>query len=495
MLAGGLVGAYQVQRQQLIDSTLASNEAFAVKLASVAARLLEEAQRNLAYSAGVLERSGMDPAVLQSETARLRHQGLKFDSVAVVAADGVIRAISPQGQAPEGGKLDSAQSRTMLREQKPQISPPFVTSFGNLAIALSQPLFAADRHYLGYVAATLYLKTDGGLDRLIGEQFFHDGTIVYVVDSSGRLLYHPSSSLIGTHVLADPAVDAALHGRSGRQRVQGVQGEDVLDGYAYVARTDWGIVVQRPTRAALHGLSDLMSRVLLLAALPAALLLILLVALAYWVSRPLEQLARIVRSGYEEGMIQEIRSVRGWYYEAQQLKQALLAGTERVRSQMVKLHSDAYTDPLTELGNRRRLDAVLQSRQALGRRFAVLSLDIDFFKQINDSNGHDVGDQVIRSVSEWMRARTRQGDELFRTGGDEFLALLPGVTLARAGEIAERLRASIEEAPVLKGRVVTVSVGVSAWVGGDVNTALKAADQALYLAKEQGRNRVVTVDG
>lgn len=492
MLVGSMLGAYRVQRQQLIDGALTSNEVFAVKLASMATDLLGEAQDDLAYSAGVLERGEMDPVVVRSEITRLRRQGLKFDSVVVVGADGAIRAISPVELAPEGHRIDSAQSLTILRRQVPQISQPFVTILGNLAIALSQPLFAADRRYLGYVAATLYLKTGSGLNRLIGEQFFHDGTIVYVVDSSGRVLYHPSAALIGTRLASDPAADAALQGSSGRQRVRGAGGEDVLDGYAHVARTDWGVVVQRPTQAALHGLSDLMARILLLAAAPAALLLILLTALAYWVSHPLEQLARIVRSGYRDGMVDEIRSVRGWYYEAQQLKQAVLVAVERVRSQMVKLHSDAYTDPLTGLGNRRRLETVLQSWQALGRSFAVLSLDIDFFKRINDSSGHDVGDQVIHSVSDWMRTRTRRGDELFRTGGEEFLALLPGVTLTLAGEIAERLRASIEGAPILEGHPVTVSVGVSAWSGGDVDAALKAADQALYRAKQGGRNRVVT---
>jgi len=491
MLLAGLLGAYQVQRQQLMDSTLASNEAFAVKLATTTTDLLRRAQRNLAYSANVLQSARMNPAVLRAEVDRLREQGIGFNSVTVVDNDGLVRIIAPESLGLEGRRIESGESLMIRRLRIPLVSKPLVTPLGNLAIVLSQPLFGADHRYLGYLAGTLYLKTDGGLHRLIGEQYFHDGTYVYVVDSSRRLLYHPLPTRIGTQADNDAVVDAVLRGRSGQQRVVDQRGNDVLDGYAYVDAADWGIIVQRPTEVALRRLDDLMQRVLWLTLGPALLLLVLLWVSSRWISRPLEQLAGIVRDGYEEGMIPRIEAVRGSYYEAQQLKHALLASLGAVHTQMGKLHSDAHTDALTGLGNRRGLEALLHSWRELERDFAVISLDIDLFKRINDTFGHDVGDEVIRSVGGRMQAQARHGDALFRMGGEEFLALLPDVGLERGAGIAERLRASIESAPILAQQQVTVSVGVAVCMGRDIDGALKAADQALYRAKQEGRNRVV----
>ncbi|TAN26059.1 MAG: GGDEF domain-containing protein [Castellaniella sp.] len=491
MLLAGLLGAYQVQRQQLMDSTLASNEAFAVKLATTTTDLLRRAQQTLAYSADILQRGKMNPAVVRAEIDRLREQGMGFNSVTVAGVDGLVTAVAPENLALLGRRIDSAESLMIRRLRIPLISKPLTTALGRLAIVLSQPLFGENYQYLGYLAATLYLKTEGGLHRLIGEQYFHDGTYVYVVDSSRRLLYHPLPDRIGTLANDDPVIDAVLQGRSGQQHVVDQQGNDMLDGYAYVAAADWGIIVQRPTEVALRRLDDLMQRVLWFTLGPAVLLLVLLWTSSRWISRPLEQLARIVRSGYEDGMVRQLESVHGWYYEAQQLKYALLASLGTVSARMGKLRTDAHTDPLTGLGNRRGLDAILRSWQELNRGFAVISLDIDLFKSINDTYGHDVGDRVIRSVGEWMQAQARQGDALFRTGGEEFLALLPDVGLEHAASIAERLRMSIADASILPQQQVTVSVGVAIRTGGTAEAVLKAADQALYCAKQEGRNRVV----
>jgi hypothetical protein len=102
MLAGGMAGAYQVQRQQLMASTLDANEAFATKLARTTSDLLLRAQNNLAYAAGLMVRSGMTPAVQQAEVERLRHLELGFNAVTVVDMQGVVRAASPESLGLKG---------------------------------------------------------------------------------------------------------------------------------------------------------------------------------------------------------------------------------------------------------------------------------------------------------------------------------------------------------------------------------------------------------
>ncbi|WP_323028602.1 sensor domain-containing diguanylate cyclase [Castellaniella defragrans] len=490
MLVGGMVGAYQVQRQQLMASTLDANEAFAAKLARTTSDLLLRAQSNLSYAAMLMVRSGMTPAVQQAEVDRLRHLELGFNSVTVVDMQGVVQAAAPEALGLKGRQMDRAQWRDRLNERVPTISAPFVTVLGNLAIVIAQPLLDAEGRSLGRLSATMYLRADGGLQRMASEQYFRDGTYVYVVDAERRLLYHPEPARIGTVVAGNPVIEAVRKGRSGQMRLVNSQGVDMLAGYAHVAAADWGVVVQRPTDFALQGLSDLMLRVLRLAVWPALVLLAMLWLLSGWISRPLGELSRIVGDGYQEGMARRIAAVRCWYLEAQRLRGVLLAMSGQVHTRMGELHSAAHTDPLTGLGNRRGLEAALKALEALQRPFAMVELDIDFFKRVNDRYGHDVGDRVIVGLADLMRSQARQGDALFRLGGEEFLVVLPESDLAGAMGIAERLRAAMEDARMLGDEVVTLSAGVAVWAGGDVEQTLKAADQALYRAKQGGRNRV-----
>ncbi|MFN3076339.1 MAG: GGDEF domain-containing protein [Alphaproteobacteria bacterium] len=160
----------------------------------------------------------------------------------------------------------------------------------------------------------------------------------------------------------------------------------------------------------------------------------------------------------------------------------------------------ASTDPLTGASNRRRLlaagneEVVRSSRHA--HPFSVLMLDLDHFKNVNDTHGHAVGDEVLRQFSMTCQDMLRQNDLLGRCGGEEFAVLLPETEAEGARTLAERLRARVEamRIPVENGTLtVTVSIGIAAFVPGDtlVEDLLKRADHALYQAKARGRNQVV----
>ncbi|MFN7725610.1 MAG: GGDEF domain-containing protein [Rubrivivax sp.] len=157
------------------------------------------------------------------------------------------------------------------------------------------------------------------------------------------------------------------------------------------------------------------------------------------------------------------------------------------------LVQQASTDPLTGALNRRQLPAALdQVRGQAGQPHAVLAIDVDHFKRINDQHGHDVGDEVLRRLVAAVMARRRRADRLFRVGGEEFLLLLPGVEADDAWRLAEALRQRLAEAELLPGHPVTVSIGLA--MLGDAASAqdwIRHADQALYRAKRDGRNRVV----
>lgn len=163
----------------------------------------------------------------------------------------------------------------------------------------------------------------------------------------------------------------------------------------------------------------------------------------------------------------------------------------------VRLAHAAFTDVLTGVGNRRWMDSRLP--KTLPEGSALLLLDIDRFKQINDRYGHSAGDEVLVAFAQCLSGHLRETDLLARMGGEEFVIYLPVASKTDAEQIAERLRASVDALRVeVAGQVipVTVSIGLF-WLHQPLlsaRTCLNAADEALYRAKQTGRNRVVLAD-
>ena len=162
----------------------------------------------------------------------------------------------------------------------------------------------------------------------------------------------------------------------------------------------------------------------------------------------------------------------------------------------------AITDPLTGLHNRRymegHLKTLVEEAQSRGKPMSMLIADIDFFKAINDTHGHDAGDEVLREFAMRMRRNIRGVDLACRLGGEEFVVVMPETDRTVALRVAERLRQCMasrdfEIQDCAKSVTVTVSVGVSSLESADdtPDSLLKRADQALYAAKRDGRNRVV----
>jgi diguanylate cyclase (GGDEF)-like protein len=162
----------------------------------------------------------------------------------------------------------------------------------------------------------------------------------------------------------------------------------------------------------------------------------------------------------------------------------------------------ATIDALTGLSNRRHFFTTALHGLALARRqrsqLTAAMLDIDHFKQVNDTHGHHVGDQVIRAVAQRLAHVIRTTDILGRYGGEEFALILPDTSAEGAAVLTERLRAAISDRPIETDAgplIVTISIGVAEHAAdqSDVETLLSVADAALYQAKRAGRNRVVGV--
>ncbi len=178
---------------------------------------------------------------------------------------------------------------------------------------------------------------------------------------------------------------------------------------------------------------------------------------------------------------------------------AVSYGVTKLTAHEQRLLIESITDPLTGLLNRRHFMELSNREATRSRRhdlvFAVLMLDIDHFKKVNDTYGHPVGDLVIKALADICSNALRPHDILARFGGEEFVLTLPQTDIGGAHVVAERIRTMVEQNEVLTeaGPVrFTVSIGISTYLRGKgFEQVIERADQALYRAKQSGRNRVI----
>jgi diguanylate cyclase (GGDEF)-like protein len=203
---------------------------------------------------------------------------------------------------------------------------------------------------------------------------------------------------------------------------------------------------------------------------------------------------------------QRLVDMNNGYEKVLRQLELLLAEKEELTQQLQRANKElqgiAATDPLTGLANRRAFEEALKRDFSRADRanqpISVLVLDIDFFKKVNDTHGHSVGDLVLQKVAEVLKASVRTGDVPARIGGEEFVVVLPATDADGARVVAERIRQAVAAASVNGSSgpfSVTTSVGLATCRGSSVRDggkgAVERADAALYEAKRSGRNRVV----
>ncbi|MDB6085591.1 MAG: hypothetical protein JWN43_3472, partial [Gammaproteobacteria bacterium] len=184
-------------------------------------------------------------------------------------------------------------------------------------------------------------------------------------------------------------------------------------------------------------------------------------------SPPTQQLAQLTALGIQAGA--RIGSLRAF---------------ERTRRH-------AYTDGLTGLSNRRALEQVIQDLVSSGSSYAIALADLDHFKRLNDTHGHDAGDTALRLFAEVLRKSIRDADQVARWGGEEFMILFPGASAQRAFDVVQRIRTDLAEAlSVSGGATFTASFGIAdSSMIPSFDEALRVADEALYRSKDTGRDR------
>ena len=202
---------------------------------------------------------------------------------------------------------------------------------------------------------------------------------------------------------------------------------------------------------------------------------------------PLERALAALQRGVQDILVEPVRA-------AELVTRVHAAGRtkvlqEEIVAQAGRLESMLFEDSLTGLSNRRfiltQLSGLISGARRHERALSVAIIDVDRFKAVNDRHGHAEGDRVLCEVAGALRRHLRAEDQLGRLGGEEFLALLPDADAPAAAAAAEKLRASVARTGV------TASIGWAAWEGESPEDLLRRADEALYAAKAEGRDRVV----
>ncbi|BCQ42433.1 cell signaling regulator (plasmid) [Erwinia rhapontici] len=478
------------QKSHIEDSLLEDNIAYARKLADTTDRYFSTAQRELAWSAEQIKGLN-DPLLLKVETERLRLQSGFFNSVVVVNRHAVVAFTSPESLALIGVKLHSLASMQAIATQKPNISAPFISASGNYVVFLSQPLFAIDGRYLGYIGGTIYLKKQSMLSDILSQHFYAEGTTVSIVSNDGLIIFSHDPERVGKTMTLSPDLMNRLAVTDSGRFSEAFDGQQYLTGYASLHTTGWNIFITGTSETVKHIMWSTAENsawfIVVIIVLAAAVIALLAGRIVY----PLEKLADMVRDGGSDAQAESLASVKAWYHEADRLKEAVQDHRRAVAGRLTALNDAAMKDPLTGLFNRRGFNA-LATEFVSSHELCAIAVDIDHFKKINDIYGHNAGDAVLVSLAALLLEECRATDVVSRFGGEEFILLMPHTGILDASQLAERVRVIVSTTTFPFVGSMTISLGVAELddCGGNREILLRRADEALYEAKRAGRNVV-----
>lgn len=495
------------------------NQLLSENLANPVYLYLKAAQRNLNLLANLLEKSRDQVAIAETIASQTY-----FENIVLVSPEGTAQGFD--GHRVKSEYMHFLQTSPVIQSMA---SRQVAGNSGMVLNPLTERPSLFFLHPVGknMLVGSLRLEPIESLAEAI-----HFGKLGHcaITDQFGNIVHHPNSKWVSSvkNISGWPIVQTGLQGRRGVMTFYSpFIKADMIAGYAAVPEFNWVVLTPQPLSELTAEAKTLINGSLLFGALGLVISVSLAIFLANWITRPINALAegvkRIRKNDYSGifsplGMIapQEIETLRNHSIHMvdsireavaardelnHQLENRVRQATQELTDANKKLSKHAYIDELTNLKNRRALWAQLsdlnQSDPESYLPMQVMLFDVDQFKQINDSYGHDVGDYVLTRVAREIENHTRDKDFVVRYGGDEFLVVMPGCTPGNAYRRAEAIRASIMSSPlIVNGHTiqVTLSIGIADQTSTDAATdfseMLKAADKAMYQSKEGGRNRV-----
>lgn len=488
-----LVVSYESQKESLKKTTLSLNYSNADKISRTVDSLFKSMRTSLRTTKDFLaHKEGLTDQEIQEYFELIRSSNLYFNSLLWVDKNGLVRNISPISVGLKGTTITTGATKAALDSKRPSLSPPYIGPTGRLLVHMSEPLYDNAGTYRGNIGGTIYLQENNVLNDILGYNTIDEnGSYFYVVGTDGTLLFHPQKDRIGEDVSRNPVVKSLMQGKNGIDEVTNTKGVPMLAAYSIIPETGWGIVQQTPVSSVQQLLISSIEKLILYSLPPFLILLILSIFFARRLALPFVSLAKRMNqlSSGKEVSLPEIHS--NWFREAELLSKSVTIAIQAVQNNNKQLIRVATSDPLTGLDNRRVLTETMEKWSIGENVFSLVVLDIDHFKAVNDTYGHQNGDEVLKYLSSLITSNVRSTDKCFRYGGEEFVLALPHTTAAEAYLIAEKLRKTIEHTMSPIGKPITVSFGISEFPkhSQTPDELFSLADKALYYSKQQGRNR------
>lgn len=486
-----LAVSYYIQKQQLIDNSLSVNFEYATKIATGVDHHFQTITKELGYSAHILGKNFDQPEVIEAEVKSMQLQSDYFDRVLIFDHQGRIKDFSPETLKLKKNQLVTTLGvRESLQLKKPYISPPFYSAINNLVVIVTHPIFDKNNKYLGFISGNIFLKEENIISKLLTIKYGYKDSYMYVIDNTNRIIFHPDPARIGEVIQHNTGLAFMHQTPMGKIHLVNSRGIDNLAGFAHIPTTNWVVVSQQPTKSLLRQADLIIYKTSIGIGIFYLLVFFMVWKVSHSISSPMNRLANIASHLNDPEAVSQINSVKPWYFELYHFKFSLLLSANHFNKKINELNMRVNTDPLTGLYNRRGMDTYINELIKNQTPFSVITLDIDYFKNINDTYGHGIGDVVLQRIAQYMQQNFRENDVCCRVGGEEFIVLTPMTEREQAYVIAERLRSKLEITRIDDIGSVTLSIGIAHWphTSKDIKEVLKAADNYLYQAKTEGRN-------
>jgi diguanylate cyclase (GGDEF)-like protein len=431
----------------------------------------------------------------------LRGRFPEFETIQVLEARGHVVTSSASRPGPGSVSLPLPLPVGRVRSLHPDDAfigdPYWDMGLGKAVLVLAVPIHQADGRFFGALAAKASLQPLADILQRVSPS---DSADLYLMTSQGSLVIkgRVSSADLMRIKVPKPTVQLLADKEGTVVTYKRADGQDMVGSLQRAPQLRWAAVAEAPRAEAFRQLDRLRTATVWI-----LLALLVVVGLMAWVLgvrivRPLGRLSGAAAKIAAGDLTADLHVGGGGEigYVARVFGDVVTRLREREsRGELERL---SVTDPLTGLYNRRHLMGTLanelQRSQRLRRTFSVLLLDVDHFKQYNDTQGHPAGDAVLVKIADILRHTTRGVDCVARYGGEEFVVMLIEATVSMGATVAERIRARVADEG---GGKVTVSIGVAEYPahGGTPEALIASADAAMYQAKSGGRNRTVVASG
>lgn len=368
-------------------------------------------------------------------------------------------------------------------------------------VDIGTPVTNAEGEFVGVLAAHLSWQWVQEVKDVTQQRLKNrEGLEFFVISKENNDVLLGPDELLGTS-LDLKSIDLARQQGNGWTREKWGDGKEYLTGYVSEGGykdypgLGWTILIRQPIEVAYAPAMELFRYFLISGAV-----LVLIFAIIGWlaadrISAPIQRISKVA-DGLREGRAVEIPPYKGmWEIEVLTASlRSLLANLSWTEKALEHMEETASTDNLTGLPNRNGLDRHLEKASRDSAELTVLFLDLDGFKEVNDTFGHHAGDELLRQVAGRLTENSQPGSFVSRVGGDEFILIVdPETSSESAMAIGEGIISRLNERYIIEGHAITVgcSIGSAVWqTGGDISEVIQYADALLYEAKRAGKNRL-----